>query len=91
LRSRTKLAAITAALAVMVPVAGAQATHDEGKAGAPGQVCKELRQNNKSALRAFRDQDPKPSNAAIKAMRMTQHQEYKDCIKAAAEARTADQ
>ena len=91
MRTPTKLAAITAAIAVTVPVGMAQATHDEGKAGAPGQVCKEIRQNNKSALRAFRDQNPKPSNEAIKAMRMTQHQEYKDCIKAAAEARTEDQ
>lgn len=90
MRTPTKLAAITAAVAMTVPVGIAQATHDEGQEGAPGQVCKEMRQNNKSALRAFRDQNPKPSNAAIKTMRKTQHQEYKDCIKAAAEARSED-
>jgi hypothetical protein len=86
-----KLAAITGALAMTVPVGIAQATHDEGQEGAPGQVCKELRQTNKSALRAFRDQTPKPSNAAIKAMRKSQHAAYKECIKNAAEARTEDQ
>jgi hypothetical protein len=91
LRTPTKLAAITAAIAVTVPVGIAQATHDEGQAGAPGQVCKELRQDNKSELRAFRSQNPRPSNAAIKAMRKSQHAEYKECIKEAAEARTEDQ
>jgi hypothetical protein len=91
LRSPAKLAAITAAVAMAVPVGIAQATHDEGREGAPGQVCKELLRTNKSALKAFRNQDPKPSNAAIKAMRKSQHAAYKECIKEAAEARTEDQ
>jgi hypothetical protein len=91
LRSPTKVAAVVAAVAMTVPVGIAQATHETGKAGAPGQVCKELLRTNKSALKAFRNQNPKPSNAAIKAMRTTQHTAYKECIKEAAEARTADQ
>lgn len=72
----------------MVPVGIAQATHETGKAGAPGQVCKPLKQSQKSQLRAFRDQEPKPSNADVKAFRKTQHAAYKGCIKGAAEERT---
>jgi hypothetical protein len=74
LKTPTKLTAITAAVAVAVPVGVAQATHDEGR-----------------EVRAFRNQNPKPSNAAIKAMRKAQHAAYKECIKEAAEARTEDQ
>jgi hypothetical protein len=91
LRTPTKLAAISAAIAVMVPVGIAQATHDTGKAGAPGQVCKGMLKSNKTALKNFRNQNPKPSNADIKAMRKEHHADYKDCIKEAAEARTEDQ
>jgi hypothetical protein len=88
LRISTKLTATAAAIAVMVPVGIAQATHETGKEGAPGQVCKPLKQAQKTQLREFRDQTPAPSNADVKAFRKTQHAAYKGCIKGAAEART---
>ena len=87
MRISAKFAAITAAVAVMVPVGIAQGTHETGKAGAPGQVCKPLKQMQKSQLREFRDQTPKPSNADVKAFRKTQQAAYNGCIKGAAEAR----
>jgi hypothetical protein len=88
LRIPTKLAVIAAAIAVAVPVGIAQATHETGKAGAPGQVCKPLKQSQKSQLKAFRDETPEHTNAEVKAFRKTQHAAYKGCIKGAAEART---
>jgi hypothetical protein len=88
LRISTKLAALIAGVALMVPVGIAQATHESGKQGAPGQICKPLKQTQKSQLRAFRNQTPEPSNADVKAFRQTQHAAYKGCIKGAAEART---
>ena len=88
MRMSTKLAAIVAALALMVPVGIAQATHETGKLGAPGQVCKPQKESWKTQLKAFRSQTPTPSNADIKAFRETLHAAYKGCIKGAAEART---
>ena len=70
----------------MVPVGIAQATHETGKAGAPGQICKPLKQSQKSQLKAFREAEH--TNAEVKAFRTTQHAAYKGCIKGAAEART---
>jgi hypothetical protein len=85
-----KLAAIIAALALMVPVGIAQATHETGKLGAPGQVCKPQKDSWKTQVKAFRGQTPTPSNAEMKAFRQTLHAAYKGCIKGAAEARTED-
>jgi len=87
----TKLAAIIAAVAVMLPVGIAQATHETGKLGAPGQVCKPLKQAWKTQLKAFREQDPAPTNAEVKAFRETLRAAYIGCIKGAAKARTEDQ
>ena len=70
-----KIAALTAATALMAPVGVAQATHDTGKAGAPGQKCKTELQAKKSA--------------EGKAARKAAQQAYKACIKAAATARSA--
>ncbi len=88
MRISIRLVAIIAAIAVMVPVGIAQATHETGKAGAPGQICKPLKQMQKSQLREFRNQEPAPSKADVKAFRKTQLAAYKGCIKGAAEART---
>jgi len=91
MRLNTKVAAVTAALAVMAPVGIAQATHETGKAGAPGQVCKPLHKASKAQIKDFREQTPKPTKAAIKAFRKEQKAAYKGCIKAAADARSQDQ
>ena len=88
MRISTRLAAIIAAVAVTIPVGIAQATHETGKEGAPGQICKPLKQSQKTQLKDFRNQTPKPSNADIKAFRQTLHAAYKGCIKGAAAART---
>ncbi len=85
-----KAAAVTAAMAIMVPVGVAQATHETGKAGAPGQVCKPLQKAKKAQVKEFRSQTPKPTNAAVKAFRKTQQEAYKACIKGAADARSED-
>jgi hypothetical protein len=85
-----KLAVIIGVLALMVPVGIAEATHETGKLGAPGQVCKPLKQAQKAQLKAFREATPAPSNAQVKAFRATLHAAYKGCIKGAAEARTED-
>ena len=91
MRMNRKVAAVTAAVAVMAPVGVAQATHETGKAGAPGQICKPLHQKAKAQVKAFRNTTPKPTNAAIKAFRKEQQAGYKGCIKAAADARSQDQ
>ena len=88
MRISAKPAAIIAAVAVMAPVGIAQATHESGKLGAPGQVCKPQKESWKTQLKTFRSQTPKPSNAEIKAFRQTLHAAYKGCVKGAAEART---
>jgi len=88
MRLNTKVAAVTAAVAVMAPVGIAQATHTTGKAGAPGQVCKTLHKDSKAQIKAFRNRTPKPTKAAIKAFRKEQQAAYKGCIKRAADARS---
>ena len=86
-----KLAAVAASLAVMVPVGIAQATHDTGKEGAPGVVCKPLHPNKgaqKEALAEFKNSEPAPSREQVKEFRATQRAAYKGCIKGAADARS---
>ena len=87
MRIQTKLAAVATAIAVMAPAGVAQATHETGKAGAPGQVCAHHKQAKKSALKALRSQSPRPK-AAIKADIRAHHTAYKECVKEAAEDRT---
>ena len=94
MKSHKKLAAVTAALAVAVPVGLAQATHESGKLGAPGQVCKTVHPNStqaKQALQTFKQQTPAPTKAQVQAFRKTQREAYKGCIQGAAKARSADQ
>lgn len=89
-----KLAAVAASLAVMVPVGVAQATHDSGKLGAPGQVCKPAHPKadaQKQALAAFKAQEPAPSNEQVREFRATQREVYKGCIKGAADARSHEE
>ena len=83
-----KLVAFAASLAVAVPASAAQATHDSGKLGAPGQVCKPLLKARQAQVKAFRNQDPKPTNAQVREFRQQQQQAYKGCVKAAADARS---
>lgn len=93
MKSHKKVAAIAAAAAVMAPMGIAQATHETGKAGAPGQVCKTVHPNSataKAALAAFKQSQPTPSKADVRAFRKTQRAAYKGCIKGAAQARSAD-
>jgi len=81
--------ALVVAVCGAVAVPGvAQATHTTGKAGAPGQVCKALKTEQKSVLAAFRATDPAPTEAAVKAFRKVQQAAYKGCIKGAAKARS---
>ena len=86
-----KFAAIAASLAVMAPVGIAQATHESGQAGAPGQICKPLLKAQKEQMRAFRNQTPTPSNAEVKAFRKAQKAAYKGCIQGAADARSHEE
>ena len=84
-----KMAAVAAATAALVaPIGVAQATHESGKAGAPGQVCKPLLEQRKAQIAAAREAGS--TNAAIKELRKTQQAAYKGCVKAAATARGAD-
>jgi len=86
-----KLAAAAATLAVMVPVGIAQATHDTGKMGAPGQVCKPSHPKadaQKDALAAFKATDPAPTKEQVREFRADQREVYKGCIKGAADARS---
>ena len=55
--------------------------------GAPGQVCKSLREARKAQLEAFRNQDPKPSKELVREFKRTQRAAYKGCILGAAKAR----
>jgi hypothetical protein len=84
-----KAAALMATAALAVP-AVAQATHETGKLGAPGQVCKPLHKAQKAQLAAFRAQDPAPDKQAVRAFRREQRAAYKGCIQAAAKARSQD-
>ena len=88
MRIPRKTAAIAAAVAVMVPIGAAQATHDSGRAGAPGQVCKPLLEARKAQIKAAREDGA--DQEAIRALRRTQQVGYKGCIQAAAKARSAD-
>jgi hypothetical protein len=90
MRSPKKIAAVAAAAAVMAPIGIAQATHESGKAGAPGQMCKPLLQAKTAQVKAFRNATPKPTSEQVRAFRKTQQAAYKACIKGAAEARSAD-
>src|SRR3954447_3847368 len=55
--------------------------------GAPGQVCKSLREARKAQLEAFRNQNPKPSKELVREFKRTQRAAYKGCILGAAKAR----
>lgn len=86
-----KLAAVAASLAVMVPVGVAQATHDSGKMGAPGQVCKPAHPKadaQKQALQEFKSSEPAPTREQVREFRSDQREVYKGCIKGAADARS---
>ena len=83
-----KAAAGVAAVAVTAPIGIAQATHESGRAGAPGQVCEPLREARKAQVQAAREAGAK--GAELKQLRKTQQAAYKGCIRAAAKARSAD-
>ena len=86
-----KFAAVAASVAVMAPVGIAQATHDTGRAGAPGQVCKPLHPNSqpaREARRTFQNSDPAPTRAAVRNFRRMQQAGYRACVRAAAEMRS---
>lgn len=83
----TKVLVVAVCGAVAVPGV-AQATHTTGKAGAPGQVCKALKTEQKSVLAAFRATDPAPTEAAVNTFRKVQHAAFKGCIRGAAKARS---
>ena len=80
-----KIVALVAAGALAVP-AIAQATHDSGKAGAPGQVCKSIRAEKKKAVQQAREDGKKGKEIA--ALRKTYNAAYKGCVKGAAKARS---
>ena len=84
-----KAALIVACGAVAAPGV-AEATHHTGKLGAPGQVCKPLKQEQKAQLKDFKSTDPAPSKEAIRTFRKMQHAAYKGCIQEAAKARSED-
>jgi hypothetical protein len=89
-----KLVTIAASVAVMVPVGVAQATHDSGKLGAPGQVCKPSHPKadaQKQALAAFKAGEPAPSKEQVREFRADQREVYKGCIKGAADARSHEE
>jgi hypothetical protein len=88
MRSPNKVTAVVAAVAVMAPVGIAQPTHESGKAGAPGQVCKSLRVAKKEALKHARQH--RVPVAERRALAKTFREGYKGCVKGAAEARSAD-
>ena len=88
MHSSKKLVALAASVAVMAPVGAAEATHESGKQGAPGQVCKPLLKARKAQIQAFKNQDPTPSNEAVRQFRKQQQEAYKGCIKTAAAARS---
>ena len=83
MRFSKKTTAIVTALAVGAVPGVAEATHTSGKAGAPGQVCKPVREARQAALRGVRGQERKALDAMLRAG-------YKGCIQAAARARSAD-
>ena len=80
-----KIVALLAGAALAVP-AIAQATHDSGKAGAPGQVCKSIRTEKKEAVRQAREEGKKGKEIA--ALVKTFNAGYRGCVRAAARARS---
>lgn len=74
---------MSAAAALAVPGV-AQASHESGKAGAPGQVCKPLKVTQKQAVKGKKGKERAALNKTYNAA-------YKACIQAAAKARSADQ
>ena len=83
-----RTAAFTVAIALAAPVGIAQATHESGKAGAPGQVCKPLLEQRNAQVKAARQAGA--TKVEIKQLRKTQQAAYKGCVRAAAKARSAD-
>lgn len=79
-----KIVALAVAGALCVP-AIAQATHESGKAGSPGQVCKSVRTAKKDAVRQARADGQ--SGKEIAALVKTFNAAYKGCVRAAARAR----
>ncbi len=86
----SKKAAVAVACGALAVPGVAQATHTTGKMGAPGQVCKPLKQEQKTLLKAFRAKDPAPSKQEVRTFRELQRAAYKGCIKQAAKARSED-
>lgn len=82
-----KAAAVTAALALMAPAGAAQAAHNSGKAGAPGQVCKSLAKKEKKAVLKQARADRKVTKAERKTAAKAFRAAYKECIQTAAKAR----
>jgi len=82
-----KLAALVAAGAVAVPGV-AYATHDSGKAGAPGVVCKSVRTDRAAAVKQARSEGKKGKEIA--ALVKVYNAAYKGCVRAAADARSHD-
>jgi hypothetical protein len=80
-----KIVALVAAGALAVP-AVAQATHESGKAGAPGQVCKSIRTAKKEAVQQARAEGKRGKEVA--ALVKTFNAAYKGCVRAAAKARS---
>ena len=86
----SKKAAVAVACGALAVPGVAEATHHTGKLGAPGQVCKPLHQQQASALRQFKSQNPAPTTEQVRTFRAMQHAAYKACIKQAAKARSED-
>ncbi len=85
-----KKAALAVACGALAVPGIAEATHHTGKLGAPGQVCKPLKQQQRSDLTEFQSQTPAPSKAQVHTFRAMQRAAYKGCIKKAAKARSED-
>jgi hypothetical protein len=80
-----KIVALITAGALAVP-AIAQATHESGKAGAPGQVCKSIRTAKKDAVQQARADGKRGKDIA--ALVKTFNAGYKACVTGAAKARS---
>lgn len=83
-----KTAALVALAALAAPIGVAQATHESGRAGAPGQICKPLLEQRSEQISAARKAGA--TRVQIKEMRKTQQAAFKGCVQAAAKARSAD-
>jgi len=84
----SKKAAVLVACGALAAPGVAQATHETGKLGAPGQVCKPLKQQQQASLKEFRSTDP--SKEALRTFRAMQRAAYKGCIREAAKKRSED-